>query len=240
MDPSSSTSSTLTADQLLRIKLNKKRARDILQTKRKRPLQQQHQTTKSTSLAFKPPEEKRPVIKAPLVHTERVDLPDATLSYSSNTSTPQFSSATPQFSSATAQFTLATPQFSSATLQFSSATHLVNAPSVGSNRTALQCPTTSSHPSAYSCTRDSSQSFSSARAAAPLPSNTSNKTTSLMPQPPSRSIASAASSASYVQLKERVMAKFVMLSKSRFKVEVPYDAEVIEIFKKMKTRSYGE
>lgn len=40
-------------------------------------------------------------------------------------------------------------------------------------------------------------------------------------------------------LKDVIVANFVILSRSRFKVQMAYDAGVIEIFKKMKTRSYG-
>lgn len=42
-----------------------------------------------------------------------------------------------------------------------------------------------------------------------------------------------------LKLKSVITATFVMLSRSRFKVQVPYDAEVIEIFRRMKTRLYG-
>lgn len=43
-----------------------------------------------------------------------------------------------------------------------------------------------------------------------------------------------------LKLKSVIKANFVILSRSRFKVQMSYDAAVIEIFKKMKTRSYGK
>ena len=43
----------------------------------------------------------------------------------------------------------------------------------------------------------------------------------------------------YFPLQKRIKANFIMLSKTRFKVDVTFDAKVIEIFRKMSTRSYG-
>lgn len=43
----------------------------------------------------------------------------------------------------------------------------------------------------------------------------------------------------YLSLQKKIKANFVMLSKIRFKVDVPFDAKVIEIFKKIGTRFYG-
>lgn len=40
-------------------------------------------------------------------------------------------------------------------------------------------------------------------------------------------------------LEDAITANFVVLSRSRFKVQIPYNAGVIEIFKRMKTKSYG-
>ena len=41
-------------------------------------------------------------------------------------------------------------------------------------------------------------------------------------------------------LEKKIKANFVMLSKVRFKVDVPFDSKVIDIFKKMSTRFYGK
>lgn len=43
-----------------------------------------------------------------------------------------------------------------------------------------------------------------------------------------------------LKFKDLITANFVILSRSRFKVQMPYDAEVIEMFKRMKTKSYGK
>jgi hypothetical protein len=44
----------------------------------------------------------------------------------------------------------------------------------------------------------------------------------------------------FVKLKDTITANFITLSRTRFKVQMAYDSGVIEIFKRMKTRSYGE
>ena len=41
------------------------------------------------------------------------------------------------------------------------------------------------------------------------------------------------------KLRDTIIANFVILSRRQFKVQMPYDAGVIEIFKRMRTRLYG-
>ncbi len=43
-----------------------------------------------------------------------------------------------------------------------------------------------------------------------------------------------------ISLQKKIKANFVMISRRDFKVMLPFDAQVIEIFKKIKTRSYGK
>ena len=82
-------------------------------------------------------------------------------------------------------------------------------------------PHASAHKPALSFT--STQSSSSASAAVPSKS----------------SAPGASATVQYVPLKEKIKADFVVTTRNNFKVTIPYDASVIEIFKKMKTRSYG-
>ncbi len=49
-----------------------------------------------------------------------------------------------------------------------------------------------------------------------------------------------AQQAQVIKLRDRIKADFVILSRSRFKVAMQYDAGVIEVFKRMKTRAYGK
>lgn len=43
----------------------------------------------------------------------------------------------------------------------------------------------------------------------------------------------------FAQLQAKIKANMVLISRARFKVAVPYDSTVIELFKKMATKSYG-
>ena len=43
----------------------------------------------------------------------------------------------------------------------------------------------------------------------------------------------------YTEIQQKIKANFILVSRSRFKVLVPYNNNVIEIFKKMTSKSYG-
>ncbi len=298
---SSATSSGLTTEQLDRIEKNRKKAQELLKTKRKRPLHSGGPTARGPNkdITLNSPEAKKPApqnIYATKMHelgkSKSVLAPqsgsfkhsssssrDITTStdgsvnsstqanitrafsppknLSSNYSSSVCNSVKPsaQISATKAYSTPPIPTSSSSIKQSAqitytkSSTGLHCTPSYYSHSTSGEAH--SNQGTAYSVGRPLSMNQASVHPAGQsnLPSSCAsfNQPSSCSSYNQSSSCSSYNQSSSHghsssnqvIQLKPRIKANFVMTSKEEFKVLVPYDAGVLEIFKRMDTRSYG-
>ena len=91
-----------------------------------------------------------------------------------------------------------------------------------SNIRELSTTTTSSHYPNSAHYQKNSESSNAAKSSQPV------------------SVAAAVSQLKFTELQHKIKANVTMVSKTRFKVMVGYDSTLIEIFKKMPTRSYGK
>ena len=234
---SSASSSGLTVEQLNRIEKNKRRAQELLKTKRKHPIQDGKWGAAPAAFSQNDNSLNPSQAKRPSVH--HIHARDPHLNSPRNSHQSHF-----------------TKSGSSLPLQSSEPIRINRDPSSHfTTKAAAEHPPHQYAHSRYSSSIHGDHKSSTAVIAAPValtgPQNaprhysTSSVHGSSSKDPiPGSSTASASSHGSgsgnqVLQLKKRIKANFVMLSKKQFKVMVPYDASVIEIFKKMNSRSYG-
>lgn len=221
---SAATNSALTAEQLHRIEQNKRRAQERLQTKRKQSVSTKHgQHEHSLGPGYpsdntlRPPPTKHPALQSHCVsppnqmhHLKKLE-----------TSTQFRSSSSNSASSLANRHSNISPQFN---LKHGTSKNMQSMPQSFVKSQSL--PFSHAVDSHYSGTSSSG--------------SCSGGPSSIEQPKPCAASSSSSSGKQCLQLKKIVKANFVMISKENFKVLVPFDAEVIEVFKKMKTRSYGK
>ena len=223
MDPPppfpSSSRNSLTAEQLERIALNKKRAQELRM--RKRPVIQPITATASGQNVI--PQAKRP---PPPLHQNNhryQHAPARSLKSSAMpTSRQPYLTAPPVSSRSSSSSTSIKPDQCRAASYFNTG---------AISTTASQNPI--SAPSSSVSMNQMLNSGTHLKTAAPL------KAPPSVVQMKKSSVTLSESQNQFIRLKNTIKAEFVIVSKSRFKVLMPYDAEVIAMFQKMKTRSYG-
>lgn len=220
---SAATNSALTAEQLHRIEQNKRRAQERLQTKRKQSVSTKHgQHEHSLGPGYpsdntlRPPPTKHPALQSHCVS------PPNQMHHLKKLETSTRSSSSNSASSLANRHSNISPQFNLKS----------NTPSTSKNMQSVPQSFVKSQSLPFSHAVDSHYSGTSSSGSC------SGGPSSI--EQPKPCAASSSSGKQFLQLKKIVKANFVMISKENFKVLVPFDAEVIEVFKKMKTRSYGK
>lgn len=247
--PAPSAASGLTSEQLHRIELNRKRAQERLQSKRRHPCAQQKQQQQQldhiggTQSAPGPPPAKLPATKdshhLPLASIA-ARKPDSAVSSHQYSSSSRLSDLhLPSSSSSTSPHPVASLTTQSQTVttfrphpqSTGMAAHSVTHATMATKKPALifaQPKSASTYSSSYQ-TNTADSAASSSTTSGSVPSHSAGL-----------SAKAPAQDKTYIPLKAKIKACFVLVSKEKFEVRVPYDTGVINVFKKINTRNYGK
>ena len=214
-------SSDLSAEQLRRMEENRKKARERLANKRSAPVTTSATSSLNSNTHFTSqcPPAKRPALVTDAAQSSR---PSNNVSSSTHNKYQEPN----RFKSQSCSSPSTAVSFSTATVT----AHCNNPSSLSSLNNKPTTSVTSHHGS-------HTQPFlSSSKTSGPSSTQLSS---SLHPFGASNQPPSISKQLKFVEMQKKIKANMMLISKTRFKVLVPYETNVIEIFKRMPTRSYG-